>query len=268
MPVSLPHIAARIFGRPLLIDPRKAEMLLAVLGERIGIDATDVAHIDSIFRRLRNDSPAANRLVGTPGGPYDQFGHRQLLYNVHNGVALIPIVGTLVNRGAFVGDDGSGAVSYEGLATQIAAAGQDRDVHSILLDIDSPGGEANGMAALADTIRSVRGEKPIVAHVNDIAASAAYGIAAQADETVISPASAVGSIGVVLLHMDYSAELAKKGRKPTFIYAGAHKVDGNFFEPLSDGVRADLQSEVDQYYGAFVRTVAAGRGKLTEPAIR
>src|SRR5262245_49377684 len=161
MRVSLPHIAARIFGRPLLIDPRKAEMLLAILGERIGIDAVDVGHIDSIFRRARLESPAANRMIGEPGGPYDQSGRRQLLYNVHNGVALIPIVGTLVNRGAFVGDDGSGAVSYEGLATQIAAAGQDRDVHSILLDIDSPGGEANGMAALADIIRSARAAKPV-----------------------------------------------------------------------------------------------------------
>jgi hypothetical protein len=121
------------------------------------------------------------------------------------------------------------------------------------------------MVALADAIRAARAEKPVIALVNDIAASAAYGIAAQANEVVISPTSVVGSIGVVLLHMDFSRELEKKGRKPTFIYAGAHKVDGNFLEPLSESVRADLQAEVDQYR-RLRSAVAAGRGKLTEAA--
>ena len=72
-----------------------------------------------------------------------------------------------------------------------------------------------------------------------MATSAAYGIAASATDIVVSPTSITGSIGVVLMHLDQSAELAMKGRKPTLIFAGAHKVDGHPFGPLSDNVRAD-----------------------------
>ena len=116
------------------------------------------------------------------------------------------------------------------------------------------------MAGLADVIRSVRQTKPVTAFVNDMAASAAYGIASAASEIVISPTSIVGSIGVVMLHADRSGELAAQGVKPTLIFAGSHKVDGNPFEPLSDAVRADLQASVDAHYRQFLTIVEQGRG--------
>lgn len=268
----LPHIASRIFMRPLLVHPGKLEILLGVLGERIGVDPefepTETTLMRNYFMRERKLSPAANRLIESePGGPIDAYGRRRTMYRIHRGTALIPIIGTLINRGAFFGED-SGSVSYEGLGMQIATAALDPAVRAILLDIDSPGGEANGMTGVADTIRAARQQKPVVALVNDMAASAAYGIAAQANEIVISDTSITGSIGVVMLHMDHSRQLEKRGVKPTFIYAGKHKVDGNPLEPLSDSVRADLQSDVDSYYNAFVKTVAAGRNKLTEESIR
>jgi ClpP class serine protease len=109
----------------------------------------------------------------------------------------------------------------------------------------------------------------VTAFVNDMAASAAYGLASAANEIVISPTSIVGSIGVVMLHADRSGELAAQGVKPTLIFAGSHKVDGNPFEPLSDAVRADLQASVDVHYRQFLDTVAAGRGrKLTADMAR
>jgi ClpP class serine protease len=118
-------------------------------------------------------------------------------------------------------------------------------------------------------IRSVRQIKPVTAFVNDMAASAAYGIASAASEIVTSPTSILGSIGVVMLHADRSGELAAQGVKPTLIFAGSHKVDGNPFEPLSDAVRADLQASVDAHYRQFLDTVAQGRGrKLTADMAR
>jgi signal peptide peptidase SppA len=185
-----------------------------------------------------------------------------------DGVAIIPVLDTLVNRGAWL-DSRSGLTSYEGIAAQLRAAGQDPEVRSVLLDISSPGGEAAGMAGLTDLIRSIRQTKPVTAFVNDMAASAAYGLASAANEIVISPTSMVGSIGVVMLHADRSGELAAQGVKPTLIFAGSHKVDGNPFEPLSDAVRADLQASVDAHYRQFLDSVAHGRGaKLTADMAR
>lgn len=247
---SLVHIADRVIGRPLLIHPTKAELVLHVLEGRIPLDGA-----------LAPLSPDANRFVGrsaTSGGTSA----------VEGGVAIIPVIGSLVNRGAWIGAR-SGMTSYEGLAAQVRDAMGDRKVHSILLDLDSPGGEATGMFALAAAVREAAAEKRVVAMVNDMAASAAYGIASQASEIVVSPTSIVGSIGVVLTHFDRSGELGSKGIKPTLIYAGRHKVDGNPFGPLSDAVRADLQAEVAKFYDQFVGLVAQGRGeRLTEQDAR
>ena len=258
MPGQLLHLSDRLLNTPLLIHPAKAEIILGALSGRIGIDASLFSVEDSA------DTPEANRFTGAAR----RGDGSSSMMRIADGVAIIPVLDTLVNRGAWL-DSRSGLTSYEGIAAQLRAAGQDPEVRSVLLDISSPGGEAAGMAGLADLIRSVRQTKPVTAFVNDMAASAAYGIASAANEIVISPTSIVGSIGVVMLHADRSGELAAQGVKPTLIFAGSHKVDGNPFEPLSDAVRADLQASVDAHYRQFLDTVAQGRGrKLTADMAR
>ena len=259
----LPLIAERVLGRPLLVLPAKAELIVTILGERIGVAGGEISENDpDVLAAI-----GASRFVGEPGGPYDARGRRRIMFRQQDGLAIIDVMGSLVNRGAWLGTS-SGLTSYEGLAAQIEAAVADHTVRGIVLDIDSPGGEATGAFGFYETIRAARQRKPVVAVVNDMAASAAYGIAAQANEIVISPSSMTGSIGVVMVHMDHSKEMEKRGRKPTLIFAGDHKVDANSFEPLSDGVRADLQREVDGIYDTFVESVATGRPGLSTQTIR
>jgi len=249
---TLVQIAGRVLNRPLLLHPDKADLILHVLQGRIGIEP------------LAAPDPQSNRFVGS---------HRRDNGSVSsmcitNGVAILPIVGSLVNRGAWIGAN-SGLVSYEGIAAQLREAQADPEVRAILLDIDSPGGEATGMFTTANLVRAVNEVKPVLAFVNDVAASAAYGIASAASEIIVSPTSMVGSIGVVLTHLDRSGELEDRGVKPTLIHAGAHKVDGHPFGPLSDAVRADLQAEVLKIYDQFVGLVAEGRaGRISAAAIR
>jgi signal peptide peptidase SppA len=258
MPGQLLRLSDRLLNTPLLIHPAKAQIILGALSSRIGLDA-DLFSLDEAA-----ETPEANRFTGSSR----RADGSASISRTADGVAIIPVLDTLVNRGAWL-DSRSGLTSYEGIAAQLRAAGQDPEVRSVLLDISSPGGEAAGMAGLADLIRSVRQTRPVTAFVNDMAASAAYGIASAANEIVISPTSIVGSIGVVMLHADRSGELAAQGVKPTLIFAGSHKVDGNPFEPLSDAVRADLQASVDAHYRQFLDTVAAGRGrKLTADMAR
>ncbi|WP_438346840.1 S49 family peptidase [Methylorubrum populi] len=238
---------ADALSRPLLFHPTKLEVILSALDGRLpGLESAA-------------PGPEASRFMGRADGSRP--------YRIADGIAFIPVVGSLANRGAYIGAS-SGITSYEGIAMQIRHAGADPSVHSLVFDIDSPGGEATGMFRLADLIRQVRASKRVVAFVDDMAASAAYGIASQAHEIVISPSSIVGSIGVVLTHVDRSAEMEKAGRKVTLIHAGARKVDGHSFGPLSDQVRQDLQAEVGVFYEQFLTTVAAGRSRLSREAAR
>ena len=225
--------------------------------------------MDVLSGRLGNVTLGTDQL---PTGPdADQFfGTRRRaagsgLSRAKDGVAVIPIIGSLVNRGAWIGAN-SGAVSYEGIAAQLDDAARDPEVKTIILDIDSPGGEAAGMAGIAALIRAVNAAKPVIASVNDMAASAAYGIASQCSRIVISPTSTVGSIGVVMMHADRSGELAKKGIAVTLIYAGESKVDGHPFGPLPENVKADLQAEVAEHYALFTALVGQGRGKRLDQA--
>lgn len=254
---SLPYIASRVLNRPLLLHPDKAQIVLEVIQGRIGLDQI-------VTTPSASASPEANGFIGS----YRRKGGKRALTRVKDGTSILPIVGSLVNRGAWIGAS-SGLVSYEGLAAQMREAASDPEVSAILLDIDSPGGEATGMFGLARLIREVNQTKPVLAMVNDVAASAAYGIASSAREIIVSPTSMVGSVGVVLTHLDRSGELEKKGVKATLIHAGAHKVDGNSLGPLSEDVRADLQAEVMKFYDQFVGLVAEGRtGRMTEAQVR
>lgn len=253
MSAALPHIADRLLNRPLLVHPAKAEVLLRILDGRLPIASVPAEPLDT----------DANRFIGRTRRSDGSL----RLVRSDNGVGIIPIVGTLVNRGAWIGAS-SGLVSYEGLSALLRDAAGDPEIRAVVLDMDSPGGEATGMFMVAEQIRQLAAQKPVVAFINDMAASAAYGLASAADEIVVSPTSMVGSIGVVLTHLDRSAEMAQHGIKATLIYAGAHKVDGNPYGPLPAAVAADLQTDVLNIYEQFVGLVARGRRTLSTTDVR
>lgn len=162
---------------------------------------------------------------------------------------------------------GLGGGGLEAFRCALRKALTDEEVGSIVLNIDSPGGLVDLVPETAAEIREARGTKPIVAVANTMAASAAYYLASQADEVVVTPSGMVGSIGVLIRHDDLSGRMEQMGVKTTLIYAGKYKVEGNPFEPLSKEAKAALQGDVDELYGMFVADVAAGRN-VDEQAVR
>ena len=179
--------------------------------------------------------------------------------NRQGSVAIVPIYGPISQKSSLF-QRFMGGASTEGIEANVASAVNDPNVKAVVLDIDSPGGSVYGVEQAGDTIRSLRGRKPIVAIANSLAASAAYWIGAQADEFYASPGAEVGSVGVFAMHLDVSGMLEKEGVKVSFIKAGKYKTDGNPYEPLSDDARADAQASVDRYHADFVKALAAGRG--------
>lgn len=175
------------------------------------------------------------------------------------GVAIIPVYGVIEHHSDWL-MEWFGGTSVDGLRESLHAALVDPQVRAVLLDVDSPGGTVAGITELAAEIRNARGgTKPIVAIANAFAASAAYWLASQADEVVITPSGYVGSIGIYAVHQDISRMLEEAGVTVTLISAGPHKTEGNEFEPLSEDAAADLQERVDASYDQFLSDVAAGR---------
>lgn len=274
----LARIANEAVNRPLLIMPEKLAVIMSVLQGRIGLEAADPASflaarsdpaLLEAMRASARTAPDASRFAGSRADKNDDGRTVDWLpyARTADGVAILTITGTLVNRGAWVGAS-SGLTSYEGVKYQAERIAADPKVKSVILDIESPGGAATGAFEAAAAIRALDAVKPVTAVINGMAASAAYAIASGARRIVSTPTGVSGSIGVVLLHMDYSGLLSKEGVKPTLIHAGAHKVDGNPYEALSKDVQSDLQAEVDRFYDLFVETVAIGRKTLDATKIR
>jgi signal peptide peptidase SppA len=155
---------------------------------------------------------------------------------------------------------GPGMVSTQIVTQMLRQAVADDAVSQILLDIDSPGGSVYGVSELGDAILSARARKPVVAIANSLAASAAYWIGSQAGEFYVTSGGEVGSIGVWQAHQDYSKAMDEAGVKTTLISAGKFKVEGNPYAPLDEEAQGFMQSRVDDYYAAFTKAVAKGRG--------
>lgn len=152
------------------------------------------------------------------------------------------------------------AFSTARLAQKITDAAADPASDAIVLDINTPGGAVTGTAEAADAVYNATKKKPVIGIINPLCASAGYWIASQCTKLLAVPSADVGSIGVFMCHLDFSAALADAGIKPTFIKAGEFKTEGNALEPLSGEAKAFYQSEVDQTYDDFLKAVARGRG--------
>jgi signal peptide peptidase SppA len=182
------------------------------------------------------------------------------LQNTHrvierDGVAVIPVTGPLF-RYANIFTAISGATSYEILAQDFTVALDNPDINAIILNIDSPGGEVNGCAELANMIFAARGKKPIIAYASGDAASGAYWIASAADQVVASETSGLGSIGVVAVYRG-----AKPDKNaPTTIEIVSSQSPFKRLNPETDEGRAKLQTRIDAMADVFVNTLARNRG--------
>lgn len=150
--------------------------------------------------------------------------------------------------------------STDEIGAALNAALANDKVDAILLDVDSPGGTIGGIPELADRIAAARDVKPIVAFANGLMASAAYWLGSQAAEVVATPSGDVGSIGVYMLHEDWSQHLEREGIAITAISAGKYKTEGAPWEPLSAEAEDHFRARVEEAYGWFIKAVARGRG--------
>jgi ClpP class serine protease len=260
----LAHLAQRLFNVPLAIHPRKAEVVVAALAERIGVGSMVRLEQDGRVVPLALDdwdgddfaSPARTRQAEDRG--YDLLGD----------VAIVPIAGTLVQKNGTVRPY-SGMTGYDGIRQALALALDDPTVAKVALDIDSGGGEVAGCFDLVDDIYRARGPKPIWAILNEGAYSAAYAIASAADRIVVPRTGGTGSIGVICMHVDFSKALDAAGFKVTFITsAGAdRKADGHSEIPLSAEALSAIQADIDAMGELFYATVARNRG-LTANGVR
>lgn len=249
------RVLQAVTATPWAILPAK----LAIIRDLLAFRATGgVLSADEVKDRLTSTSSATEAASARPE-----------TRSQATSVAVLPIIGTIIPRADLI-TESSGAFSIQRFKKAFRAALADPEIGSIVLDVDSPGGQVGGVMEMAAEIFEARAStssatgsangKRIVAVANGLAASAAYWLASAADELVVTPSGEVGSIGVFAMHQDISAYLEKEGVKVDLIHAGKYKTEGNPYEALGEEARGAIQARVDEYYEMFVGDVARNRG--------
>lgn len=180
-------------------------------------------------------------------------------------IAVISIKGPLTNNtSAF--DKWLGVASYPAIRHALVEAASSDKYDNILLDIDSGGGAVAGVADVADLIRKIdTTHKPVYAlSSGGTMASAAYWIGSSAREVYAGRTSVVGSIGVLITHVERSKLLEASGVNVTMVRAGKYKALANQFEALTEDALAGLQDMADSIYKVFLAHVAESRGKPSD----
>lgn len=236
-PKTYTHIRRALAAVPWAIVPEALDFLIEVVDRRIEDREPTAEEKAAALQAAARPAPAASS----------------------GSIAVLPVRGIISNRIGSM-QNMSGGTSAEALQNALNQLVADPHVSAIVLDVDSPGGSVLGIQELADAIHQATATKPVYAVTNAVAGSAAYWLASQASELVVTPSGLVGSIGVFSVHVDRSQADAQDGVKRTLIKAGRFKAEGSDMEPLTDEARAAAQSQIDVYYDQFTRSVARGRG--------
>lgn len=174
-------------------------------------------------------------------------------YEFVSGVAVIPVEGVIMRRSFF-------STGLKDISAALDAALAAPEVRAILFSIHSPGGQARGVKEVADAIFAARRVKPCAAWVDGLCASAAYWLASATGAVYAGPSAEVGSIGVILRHMDKSGWNKEMGLAFTYVTAGSYKAVGHPDGALSERDLGVLQARVDAIYEMFCGDVAQRMG--------
>ena len=185
-------------------------------------------------------------------------------YEVRDGLATVRIHGTMLRQvsprqKAISAICGVRLCSMEETAAALLQAAADPAAHTILLDIDSPGGTVNGTPELAQVVRTVAKDKHVYAFTAGQCCSAAYWVASQADVIYAAPSATVGSIGVILPVVDSSALYDRCGLKMEVFSAGKYKSTGMDGTSLTEEQRDRLTQQVNATWARFKQAVTHRR---------
>ena len=243
--MTLEQFITRLLNRPLLLDRSYARQLFSSLSGKLNIASVSDG---------QDDLPLGEKLrVRSMAGMQGDSAERYRPYRIVDAIAVIPVTGTLLHRYPWID---SWATGYDAIVHVVQLAVEDPEVEGVLLDIDSPGGEVAGCFDAAKQLRSLGEIKPIASLCNDMTLSAAMCLASAAEHRYITTTGEAGSVGVAMVHWSYEDMLKNDGVEVTLIYSGEHKVEGNRYQNLPEGVYNRFKNECQSIHKEFAAIVA------------
>lgn len=190
------------------------------------------------------------------------FGEMPKPYKIGS-YGIIPVVG-VIGKGLSPIERMTGAVDLNSINDQIDAYSEDKEVKTIIFNIDSPGGVVGGVEEISRKISNL--SKPTIGYTDGMMCSAAYWIGSACDRVLASPSADVGSIGAFINVIDVSEAYKSMGVKSVVISSAASplKAAGVEGTSLTEDQKKYFQIEVDRVYADFVDSIMIKR-KMAQP---
>lgn len=248
------HVLNAVFHQPWLITPAAHATIREIVMRHVRAGQFPEA-------KASGGILAARPTKDWTGQPIQQM-------EIENGIAIIPVKGVLM-KGAGILDKQCGACAPEDIADDLAVALASPYVAGILLDIESPGGHAQGISDLGAKIVAARGVKPVLAFAENECCSAAQWIAASASAFYAHPEAVVGSVGTYVYFLDESKAFEMEGYRPDIIVSegSPFKAAGAPGTSLSADQRADIQKHVNEINARFKGHISANRPAVKPEAM-
>lgn len=173
----------------------------------------------------------------------DIYGQELDRMRIESGVGIVPVRGVILSNADTI-DRMFGFVNPQDVAEDMEAA-KNGGAKMIILDVNSPGGTVAGTPELAFAVQKMNAEVPVFAYTDSVMASAAYYLSAGATQIYAAPSATVGSIGVILEHLDATEYFASLGLKFDLFTSGKYKGTGHPGVALTDEQESFLQDSVD-----------------------
>ncbi len=244
------HLLTQFYFEPWHLRPDKHAAFGRLLQEHL--QGQDIQSVHSM--------QAAPFQAGRPiVGPVDRWGNPMVpQMTVEQGVAIIPIWGVLGKRLPML-NLMCGGCDYDNVTAFAQLAMADDSIRSVILDFDSPGGQARGIPECAAVLAQLAEVKPVISYTDTCCASAAYRLAIEAGEIYAAPSSTLGSIGTIIAALDNSREWEMKGWVLELFASGALKAVGCEGKRWSDNERQFLRGQMERKQAQFVSSMNTRR---------
>jgi len=174
------------------------------------------------------------------------------------GIAAVAVIGPTRASYWFAG-------TYSRLRATVESLKDREDIKCIVLEINSPGGDVNGLFECCRYISKAKEDKPIHAHVTGMCCSAAYAIASSCTDISATDTSEIGSVGVYAQAYNEEEYLKKNGiLSRIFRSKNAEKKNQS---PFSEEGAKDIQDKIDYYEDCFYSVLSEGRNMDKERCV-
>ena len=250
------------FEPPEEPDCNYGRILMAISDRPWAITPTALAAILQVVQHPTHGEADLAALAARIGKPLENSGNR---VQNRDGTAILNVEGPLF-RYANIMTRVSGATSMQQLALDLRSAMDDSSIKQVVLSVNSPGGQVDGINEMADMIREYDKEKPITAYVGGLAGSGGYWLASAARRIVANESAQLGSIGVLATFIDNREAQRRQGVSQYDVVSSQSPLKRT--DPATDEGRAQIQEMVDAMAELFIGRVAAFRNVTPDKVAR